>query len=118
MKFRGPKARLDHRAIHRAFSPDGKAEFRKPRGLRFAAKGLLYFVAREYGCLLKDPTTHLFCLESVRSDSTALAPWRDEATRPWFGWLGSPKSGGAGKGKRAGTLPELYFHALWCAEGA
>src|SRR5580658_7380451 len=30
----------------RVFSPDGKAEFRKPRGLRFGPGGLLYCVAR------------------------------------------------------------------------
>jgi hypothetical protein len=29
------------------FSPDGKAEFRKPRGLRFSSSGLLYCVARD-----------------------------------------------------------------------
>jgi hypothetical protein len=33
--------------MHQAFAPDGKAEFRKPRGLRFAANGLLYSVARD-----------------------------------------------------------------------
>jgi hypothetical protein len=31
----------------RVFSPKGKAEFRKPRGLRFAPNGLLYCVARD-----------------------------------------------------------------------
>jgi WD40 repeat protein len=31
----------------RVFSPNGKAEFRKPRGLRFAPDGLLYCVARD-----------------------------------------------------------------------
>ena len=31
----------------RVFSPDGKAEFRKPRGLRFATSGILYCVARD-----------------------------------------------------------------------
>ena len=31
----------------RVFSPAGKAEFRKPRGLRFAANGHLYCVARD-----------------------------------------------------------------------
>ncbi|MGC1781232.1 MAG: hypothetical protein WA708_01800, partial [Acidobacteriaceae bacterium] len=31
----------------RVFSPDGKAEFRKPRGLRFSSSGLLYCVARD-----------------------------------------------------------------------
>ena len=31
----------------RVFSPSGKAEFRKPRGLRFAPNGLLYCVARD-----------------------------------------------------------------------
>jgi hypothetical protein len=31
----------------RVFSPHGKAEFRKPRGLRFAPNGLLYCVARD-----------------------------------------------------------------------
>ena len=31
----------------RVFSPNGKAEFRKPRGLRFAANGVLYCVARD-----------------------------------------------------------------------
>jgi len=31
----------------RVFSPDGKAEFRKPRGLRFSPNGLLYCVARD-----------------------------------------------------------------------
>ena len=31
----------------RVFSPNGKAEFRKPRGLRFASNGLLYCVARD-----------------------------------------------------------------------
>lgn len=31
----------------RVFSPNGKAEFRKPRGLRFAPGGLLYCVARD-----------------------------------------------------------------------
>jgi len=31
----------------RVFSPNGKAEFRKPRGLRFAPNGLLYCVARD-----------------------------------------------------------------------
>jgi hypothetical protein len=29
------------------FSPNGKAEFRKPRGLRFSSSGLLYCVARD-----------------------------------------------------------------------
>jgi hypothetical protein len=33
--------------MHQAFAPDGKAEFRKPRGLRFAANGLLYSLARD-----------------------------------------------------------------------
>jgi hypothetical protein len=31
----------------RVFSPNGKAEFRKPRGLRFAPNGLLYCFARD-----------------------------------------------------------------------
>ena len=31
----------------RVFSPNGKAEFRKPRGLRFTPDGLLYCVARD-----------------------------------------------------------------------
>ena len=31
----------------RVFSPHGKAEFRKPRGLRFSPNGLLYCVARD-----------------------------------------------------------------------
>lgn len=31
----------------RVFSPNGKAEFRKPRGLRFATSGVLYCVARD-----------------------------------------------------------------------
>lgn len=31
----------------RVFSPNGKAEFRKPRGLRFGPGGLLYCVARD-----------------------------------------------------------------------
>jgi hypothetical protein len=31
----------------RVFSPNGKAEFRKPRGLRFGPDGLLYCVARD-----------------------------------------------------------------------
>jgi len=31
----------------RVFSPNGKAEFRKPRGLRFTADGLLYCTARD-----------------------------------------------------------------------
>jgi DNA-binding beta-propeller fold protein YncE len=31
----------------RVFSPNGKAEFRKPRGLRFAPNGFLYCVARD-----------------------------------------------------------------------
>jgi hypothetical protein len=31
----------------RVFSPNGKAEFRKPRGLRFTPNGLLYCVARD-----------------------------------------------------------------------
>jgi len=31
----------------RVFSPNGKAEFRQPRGLRFAPNGLLYCVARD-----------------------------------------------------------------------
>jgi hypothetical protein len=31
----------------RVFSPSGKAEFRKPRGLRMASNGLLYCVARD-----------------------------------------------------------------------
>jgi hypothetical protein len=31
----------------RVLSPNGKAEFRKPRGLRFAPNGLLYCVARD-----------------------------------------------------------------------
>jgi len=31
----------------RVFSPHGKAEFRKPRGLRFAPNGVLYCVARD-----------------------------------------------------------------------
>jgi hypothetical protein len=31
----------------RVFSPNGKAEFRKPRGLRFSSNGLLYCVARD-----------------------------------------------------------------------
>jgi hypothetical protein len=31
----------------RVFSPNGKAEFRKPRGLRFSSSGLLYCVARD-----------------------------------------------------------------------
>ncbi len=31
----------------RVFSPNGKAEFRKPRGLRFSSDGLLYCVARD-----------------------------------------------------------------------
>src|SRR5579863_710288 len=31
----------------RVFSPNGKAEFRKPRGLRFAPNGILYCVARD-----------------------------------------------------------------------
>ena len=31
----------------RVFSPNGKADFRRPRGLRFAANGLLYCVARD-----------------------------------------------------------------------
>ncbi len=31
----------------RVFSPDGKAAFRKPRGLRFSSSGLLYCVARD-----------------------------------------------------------------------
>jgi hypothetical protein len=31
----------------RVFSTNGKAEFRKPRGLRFAPNGLLYCVARD-----------------------------------------------------------------------
>jgi hypothetical protein len=31
----------------RVFSPKGKAEFRKPRGLRFAPNGVLYCVARD-----------------------------------------------------------------------
>jgi hypothetical protein len=31
----------------RVFSPNGRAEFRKPRGLRFAPNGLLYCVARD-----------------------------------------------------------------------
>jgi hypothetical protein len=31
----------------RVFSPKGKAEFRKPRGLRFSSNGLLYCVARD-----------------------------------------------------------------------
>ena len=31
----------------RVFSPNGKAEFRKPRGLRFAPNGVLYCVARD-----------------------------------------------------------------------
>ena len=31
----------------RVFSPNGKAEFRKPRGLRFAQNGVLYCVARD-----------------------------------------------------------------------
>jgi outer membrane protein assembly factor BamB len=31
----------------RVFSPNGKAQFRKPRGLRFAPNGLLYCVARD-----------------------------------------------------------------------
>lgn len=31
----------------RLFSPNGKAEFRKPRGLRFAPNGVLYCVARD-----------------------------------------------------------------------
>ncbi len=39
----------DHGDGHlvRVFSPSGKAEFRKPRGLRFAPNGLLYCVARD-----------------------------------------------------------------------
>jgi DNA-binding beta-propeller fold protein YncE len=36
-----------HGHLVRVFSPDGKAEFRKPRGLRFAPNGLLYCVARD-----------------------------------------------------------------------
>ena len=31
----------------RVFSSNGKAEFRKPRGLRFSPNGLLYCVARD-----------------------------------------------------------------------
>ena len=31
----------------RVFSPNGKAEFRKPRGLRFAPNGILGCVARD-----------------------------------------------------------------------
>jgi len=31
----------------RVFSLNGKAEFRKPRGLRFAPNGVLYCVARD-----------------------------------------------------------------------
>jgi hypothetical protein len=31
----------------RVFSPNGKAAFRKPRGLRFSSGGLLYCVARD-----------------------------------------------------------------------
>lgn len=31
----------------RVFAPDGRAEFRKPRGLRFAPNGVLYCVARD-----------------------------------------------------------------------
>jgi hypothetical protein len=31
----------------RVFSPNGKVEFRKPRGLRFANSGVLYCVARD-----------------------------------------------------------------------
>jgi hypothetical protein len=31
----------------RVFSPNGKAEFRRPRGLRFSSNGLLYCVARD-----------------------------------------------------------------------
>jgi hypothetical protein len=31
----------------RVFSPNGRAEFRKPRGLRFSSNGLLYCVARD-----------------------------------------------------------------------
>jgi hypothetical protein len=31
----------------RVFSPDGKSEFRKPRGLRFTPNGLLYCVAHD-----------------------------------------------------------------------
>jgi hypothetical protein len=31
----------------RVFSSNGKAEFRKPRGLRFTPDGLLYCVARD-----------------------------------------------------------------------
>jgi hypothetical protein len=34
-----------HGHLVRVFSPNGKAEFRKPRGLRFAPDGLLYCVA-------------------------------------------------------------------------
>jgi hypothetical protein len=40
------KGRMDF-GMHQAFSPDGKTEFRKPRGLRFAANGLLCSVARD-----------------------------------------------------------------------
>jgi DNA-binding beta-propeller fold protein YncE len=36
-----------HGQLVRVFSPNGKAEFRKPRGLRFAPNGLLYCVARD-----------------------------------------------------------------------
>ena len=36
-----------HGHLVRVFSPNGKAEFRKPRGLRFAPNGLLYCVARD-----------------------------------------------------------------------
>ena len=37
---------LDGRLV-RAFSPNGLAQFRKPRGLRFAANGNLCCVARD-----------------------------------------------------------------------
>jgi DNA-binding beta-propeller fold protein YncE len=36
-----------HGRLVRVFSPIGKAEFRKPRGLRFAPNGVLYCVARD-----------------------------------------------------------------------
>jgi hypothetical protein len=36
-----------HGQLVRVFSPNGKAEFRKPRGLRFAPNGLLHCVARD-----------------------------------------------------------------------
>jgi hypothetical protein len=36
-----------NRHLVRVFSPSGKAEFRKPRGLRFGPNGLLYCVARD-----------------------------------------------------------------------